>query len=200
MERRDMLKVMATLPLGTWALDADGVAAASTRAADVLNAAQATGAQPDAFTPVFFNALEWRTVRVLADIVIPRDARSGSATEAGVPEFMDFIMNEYPGGRARMRNGLGWLNAQSRARFGVPFPDAKDTDRVALVEYIAWPRHAKPEHRDGVLFFNAFRDLTATGFFTSRMGIEDLGYIGNVPNFGWQGCPPEVLAHFGIRD
>jgi hypothetical protein len=200
MERRDMLKVMATLPLGTWALDADGVAAASTRAADVLHAAQAASAQPEPFAPVFFNALEWRTVQVLADIVIPRDAKSGSATEAGVPEFMDFIMDAYPGGRARMRNGLGWLNAESRARFGTPFPDAPERDRLALVDDIAWPRRAKPEHREGVLFFNAFRDLTATGFFTSRMGIEDLGYIGNVPNFGWQGCPPEVLAHFGIRD
>jgi hypothetical protein len=198
MERRDMLKVMATLPLGSWALDADRVGDAATHAARVL--AANGDRQPEPFTPAFFNALEWRTVRVLVDIVIPRDAKSGSATEAGVPEFMDFIMAEYPGNRARMRSGLGWLNAESRRRFGVPFPDATETQRLALVEDIAWPRRAQPEHAPGVEFFNAFRDLTATGFFTSRMGIEDLGYIGNVANFGWNGCPPEVLAHFGLKE
>lgn len=199
MERRDMIKVMATLPLGTWALDAERVGDAATHAAEVLTAASRTE-QPDVFVPAFFNALEWRTVRVLVDIVIPRDAKSGSATDAGVPEFMDFIMVEYTGNRARMRSGLGWLNAESRKRFEVPFPDATDVQRLAIVDDIAWPRRATPEHAPGVQFFNAFRDLTATGFFTSRIGIADLGYIGNTPNFGWQGCPPEVLAHFGLKE
>ncbi len=194
MERRDMIRLMATLPLATWALGCDGVESASERAATALR----PGTEGE-FTPEFFNALEWRTVRVLVDIVIPRDKRSGSATDAGVPEFMDFIMNEYPGNRARMRNGLGWLNAESRERFGKPFPDVTDEQRIALVEDIAWPRRAKPEHEAGVQFFNAFRDLTSTGFWSSQMGVKDLDYQGNVPVAEWKGCPPAVLQHVGVR-
>ncbi len=195
MERRDMLKLMATLPLGTWALSSDDVASASARAAVIL-----THDQPEPFTPAFFNALEWRTVRVLVDIVIPSDERSGSATDAGVPEFMDFIMVEYSGNRARMRSGLGWLNAESRGRYAKPFPDLATEQQLTIVEDIAWPRRAKPEHRVGVQFFNAFRDLTATGFFSSQIGVRDLGYQGNMPNLEWKGCPPHVLAHIGVKD
>lgn len=192
MERRDMLKLMATLPLGTWSLASEDVGSAAQRAASVM-----MSDQPEVFTPAFFNALEWRTVRVLADIVIPRDDRSGSATDAGVPEFMDFIMVEYTGNRARMRSGLGWLNAESRARHGKPFPDLTPAEQTAIVEDIAWPRRAKPEHASGVQFFNAFRDLTATGFFSSQIGVRDLGYQGNMPNMSWSGCPDEVLKHIG---
>jgi hypothetical protein len=194
MERRDMLKLMATLPLGTWALASDDVSRAADRTAAVFLADQ-----PEPFKPAFFNALEWRTVRTLVDIVIPKDDRSGSATDAGVPEFMDFIMVEYTGNRARMRSGLGWLNAESRARHGKPFPDIATAEQTAIVEDIAWPRRAKPEHAPGVQFFNAFRDLTATGFFTSLVGIRDLGYQGNMPSATWTGCPPEVLAHIGVN-
>ncbi len=194
MERRDMLKLMATLPLGTWSLASDDVGSAAQRAAKLMMADQ-----PEVFTPAFFNALEWRTVRVLVDIVIPRDERSGSATDAGVPEFMDFIMVEYTGNRARMRNGLGWLNAESRSRYGKPFPDIAGAEQTAIVEDIAWPRRAKPEHAAGVQFFNAFRDLTATGFFSSQIGVRDLGYQGNMPNMSWTGCPDEVLKHIGAR-
>jgi len=192
MERRDMLKLMATLPLGTWSLASDDVGAAARRAASVMMADQ-----PEVFVPAFFNALEWRTVRVLVDIVIPRDERSGSATDAGVPEFMDFIMVEYTDNRARMRSGLGWLNAESRSRYGKPFPDITGIEQTAIVEDIAWPRRAKPEHAAGVRFFNGFRDLTATGFFSSLIGVRDLGYQGNMPNMAWTGCPPEVLKHIG---
>ncbi len=193
MERRDMIKLMAVLPLGTWALAACDVESAGRKAASSV-----TGGATDGFTPEFFNALEWRTVRVLVDIVIPRDDRSGSATDAGVPEFMDFILTEYPGNRARMRNGLAWLNGESRSRYGVPFPDLTDEQRTAIVENIAWPRRAKPEHAAGVQFFNGFRDLTATGFWSSRMGVQDLEYRGNVPQTTWTGCPDEVLRHIGV--
>ncbi len=194
MERRDMMKLMATLPLATWSLACGDVETASEQAA-----ATRTGGEPTpGFTPTFFNLLEWRTVTVLADIVIPRDERSGSATDAAVPEFMDFIMVEYRGNQARMRNGLGWLNAESRRRFGKAFPDASAEQQTALVEDIAWPKKAAPEHQDGVRFFNSFRDLTATGFFSSQIGIKDLDYRGNVPNASWSGCPTEVLTHIGL--
>lgn len=208
MERRDLVKVLATLPLTGWALSHAEVA----DAAEHMNALVAAtdqqhvpSQQPPLVKPpaanykaVFFTALEWRTVRVLADIVFPRDARSGSATDAGVPQFMDFVMTEYPTNQARMRDGLGWLNAESRTRFKVPFPDAKPAERIALVEDLAWPARAKPEHAAGVRFFSAFRDLTASGFFTSRIGVKDIGYMGNVPQSAWTGCPSAAERHIKV--
>jgi hypothetical protein len=201
MHRREALKLAAVLPLATWALSADEVLAVSERVAHTrgVTGAGMEAASAEEFTPKFFNALEWRTVRVLVDVVIPRDARSGSATDAGVPEFMDFIMVEYPGGRNRMRTGLGWLNAESRARFARAFPDCSASRQAQILDDIAWPKRAKPEHLPGVQFFNAFRDLTATGFFTSRIGVEDLQYMGNVGNV-WTGCPSPVLTHIGVKE
>lgn len=193
MERRDMMKLLATLPLATWSLACGDVETAAEQAERALQIGAAGG-----YEPAFFNLLEWRTVTVLSDIVIPRDDRSGSATDAAVPEFMDFIMVEYPGNRVRMRSGLGWLNAESRRRFQAAFPDATVEQQLALVEEIAWPKKASEEMQEGVRFFNAFRDLTATGFFSSRIGLKDLDYRGNLANSSWTGCPPEVLTHIGL--
>lgn len=192
MERRDMMKLLATMPIGAWALSPGDIADAAIHTNSLLHDGEAEGsdvAQQSRFVPKFFQPLEWRTVRVLSDVVIPRDARSGSATDAGVPEFMDFIMITYTSNQNRMREGLGWINAESRARFGKPFPDITAGQRVAIVEDIAWPAKARPEHRAGVRFFNAFRDLCASGFYTSRIGVKDIGYMGNVPQSSWKGCP-----------
>ena len=142
------------------------------------------------------------TLRLLeerADIVIPRDERSGSASDAGVPQFMDFVMVTYASNQARMRDGLGWINAESRSRFGVPFPDATAAQRLAIVDDIAWPAKATKAHQSGVRFFNAFRDLTASGFFTSRIGVKDIGYMGNMPLSAWTGCTPAAEQHIGVR-
>ena len=207
MERREMMKVLATLPLAGWALSTEEIADAATHTNALLDpdqqhtpSQQPPQARPPAanYAAKFFTALEWRTVRVLADIVIPRDERSGSATEAGVPQFMDFVMTEYPNNQARMRDGLGWINAESRTRFGVPFPDAKAEQRIAIVEDLAWPAKAKPEHLPGVRFFSAFRDLTASGFFTSRVGVKDIGYLGNVPQSSWNGCSAAAERHIKV--
>lgn len=196
MERRDMVKMLATLPLGAWALSTDNVADAAEHTTLVLEKLGEQAQQ--AFKPEFFTPLEWRTVNVLADIVIPKDAKSGSATDAGVPQFMDFVMTAYPNNQARMREGLGWINAEARARFGKPFPDITAAERVAIVEDIAWPARAKPEHAAGVRFFNAFRDLTGSGFFSSKIGIADIGYLGNRPIGAWTGCTPAAEQHIGV--
>jgi hypothetical protein len=194
MERRDMMKLLATMPMGAWALSHSDVADAAEHTHKLLT--EMEQAQPKvAFKPKFFQPLEWRTVRVLSDIVIPRDATSGSATEAGVPEFMDFVMMEYTNNQARMRDGLGWLNAESRARFAKPFADLTKAQQTAIVDDIAWPAKAKPEHQAGVRFFNAFRDLCASAFFTSRMGVKDIGYMGNYPQAAWNGCPAPANRH-----
>ena len=157
------------------------------------------GAVP--FAPKFFRAHEWATVIVLVDYIIPRDERSGSANDARVPEFMDFIMHDADASdrtRIAMRGGLAWLDLASEDRSGTSFLASSDAQRRALLDEIAWPKKAKPSVSQGVAFFSAFRDLTATGFFSSAMGWKDLGYMGNVAVGEWKGCPPAALEKLGV--
>ena len=195
MNRRDML---ASIAAGAAALSIprEGIEAAAAHAHDAVEAeqqAQQQGQQPAHYVPKQFTTDEYRLVRLLVDYVIPRDARSGSATQAGVPQFMDFILGEYPGNRTWMKDGIAWVNAECRRRFGKGFISCTDAQRRELLDAIAYPKRALDEDRPGVEFFNRFRNLTSSGFWTSRMGIADLGYIGNRPVMEWVGTPPEVL-------
>jgi hypothetical protein len=151
-----------------------------------------------AYAPKFFTKHEWATVRVLVDLIIPRDDRSGSATEAGVPEFMDFMMVDQPQRQVAMRGGLRWLDTECRRRFGQTFLGAAPAERTAMLDEIAWPAKASPLVSQGVAFFSAFRDLTAGGFWSSKIGIDDLQYMGNTANPDWQGCPRPVLEKLGL--
>jgi hypothetical protein len=146
----------------------------------------------------FFTAHEHDTVTLLADMIIPKDGRSGSASDAGVPEFMDYILTEYPDGQTAIRGGLAWLDAECEKRFGKDFVSSGDAQRKQVLDDIAWPKKARPEMSQGVAFFNRFRDFTASGFFSSKLGTEDLHYIGNTPQPAWNGCPPEALAKLGV--
>jgi gluconate 2-dehydrogenase gamma chain len=154
--------------------------------------------QGRAYVPVNFTPDEWRLVRLLVNYVIPRDSRSGSATDAGVPEFMDFILGEYRSNQQWMRDGLSWMNAECRRRFNAGFISCTDVQRREVLDAIAYPRRAAESVRPGVEFFNRFRNLTASGFWTSRIGITDLGYTGNRPVAKWEGTPPEVQRWLGI--
>jgi len=192
MRRRDALKVLLAAPAATFAwTDAEAAqAAASAQAARVVTA------KP--FVPKFFTATEFKLVSVLADIVIPKDERSGSATDAGVPEFMDFMMIDQPARQVAMRGGLAWLDVECQRRFDKTFLNCAETERAAVLDDIAWPSKAKPAFAHGVAFFNNFRDLTASGFWTTRMGIDDLRYMGNRSVARWNGCPPEALKKLGV--
>lgn len=151
------------------------------------------------YAPTFFTPHEWETVRVLADMVIPRDERSGSATDAGVPEFMDFMMNDRPDGQIPMRGGLAWLDNECYERSGKTFLACSESERTAVIDEIAWPKKAKREMSQGVAFFNMFRDMTASGFWSSKIGITDLDYRGNVFVPEWKGCPDAALQKLGVR-
>jgi gluconate 2-dehydrogenase subunit 3-like protein len=153
---------------------------------------------PVAFTPQFFTPHEWRTVRVLADLVIPADGRSGSATDAGVPEFMDFMLMERESHQIPIRGGLRWLDSESVERFAAPFVELQPDQQGAILDDVAWPARARPEMTVGVAFFRRFRDLTASGFFSSKIGMEDLRYMGNRAVPAWDGCPPEALQRLGV--
>lgn len=182
MDRRELLQLLALAPLPALGLSPAGIERAARHA-------RAARAAPGAYQPVFFTPAEWRTVGVLADLVVPRDERSGSATDAGVPEFLDFVMTEYPAHQVPVRGGLAWLDRESRARFGRPFADGAATDQAALLDLIAWPKRAEPGMQQGAAFFTRFRDLVLSGFWSSRMGVEDLGYQGNTFVAEWRGCP-----------
>ena len=154
------------------------------------------------FRPTFFTPHEYDTVRLLVDLVIPRDQRSGGATDAGVPEFMDFMMADQdtsPEARTAMRDGLVWIDAESGRRFKKPFLECAEAHHTAILDDIAWPARARPEMSPGVAFFNAFRDLTASGFWSSEMGVKDLQYRGNAFVQEWTGCPAAVLKKVGVR-
>jgi gluconate 2-dehydrogenase gamma chain len=235
--RRVALKVLGAVPvaMATGALEAGPAAGPATAAA---------AAKKAAYKAKFFTDHEWKTAGTLADMIIPRDAVSGSATEAGVLEFMDEWV-AYWGERiqAQMRGGLMWLDAECTDRFDKRFLECTDAQRRQVLDTIAYPprdpalslspfqptqqrqeagatstypqgpppqkppegaapaQNPAPEegtsYSQGISFFTLFRDLTASGFFTSEMGIKDIGFMGNQP-YDWKGCPPEVLAKLGL--
>jgi hypothetical protein len=191
MKRRDALKVLLAAPAATFTWT-------NAEAAQAVAAAQAARATAKPFVPKFFTANEFKLVRTLADIIIPKDERSGSASDVGVPEFMGFMMIDQPTRQVAMRGGLAWLDVECQERFDKIFLDCTDEQRKAVLDDIAWPAKAKPEHRHGVAFFNRFRDLTAGGFWTTKVGIEDLQYLGNKSLTRWNGCPDAALKKLGV--
>ena len=147
--------------------------------------------------PKFFTANEMAAITILADIIIPKDAVSGSASDAKVPEFIEFIVKDMPEHQVPMRGGLRWLDMQCLKRFDKAFKDCRQMQQMEMVDEIAWPEKAKPDMHQGVAFFNLMRNLTATGFYTSEIGVKDVGYMGNAPN-QWNGVPDEVLKQYNL--
>jgi len=150
------------------------------------------------FKPKFFTAHEYATVGVLVDLIIPRDERSGSATEAGVPEFMDFMMLDQPRRQVAMRGGLALIDRLSQDRFGRRFLACRDPERRQLLDEIAYTSNPDPGLSHAIVFFSSFRDLTASGFWSTKMGIQDLQYQGNVFVEEWTGCPDAALKKLGV--
>jgi gluconate 2-dehydrogenase gamma chain len=194
--RRQAIKQLAAVPVAALALTTEDTERLSLAARDVLARLAERGEQ---FRPKFFTPAEWRTVRVLSQLTIPRDERAGGAIEAGVPEFMDFVMSEFTPNQRWMRDGLAWLDGESQKRHTKTFADLATGEQTAILDDIAWPAKARPEMQAGVEFFNRFRDMTASGFFSSRMGVRDLQYMGNRPVAQWNGCPPAALRKLGVE-
>ncbi len=193
--RRDVLKFLAAASLAEFAVSALDIDRAAGLTRDTLEALARRG---QAYQPKNFSADEWRVVRILVDLVIPRDARSGSATDAGVPEFMDFILGDRTSMQRWMHDGLAWLGGECGKRFGQPFAACTAAQRKAVLDDIAWPKRAPAGMEAGVRFFSRFRDFTASGFWSSRIGVQDLGYIGNTATV-WNGCPAPALRKLGVR-
>ena len=203
MNRRDSLKAIGIGTISATALIA-ACKSPETHGADAP-VADATGRQDFEVTrdkaltdAKFFDAHEMATITLLADLIIPKDAHSGSASDAKVPDFIEFIVKDEPQHQLPMRGGLRWLDVQCLNRYNNEFKDCTPQQQTEMLNQIAYPMKARPGMAQGVAFFNKMRDLTAIGFFTSKMGIADLGYKGNAPG-KWEGVPADVLKKYGLE-
>ncbi|HIY76761.1 MAG TPA: gluconate 2-dehydrogenase subunit 3 family protein [Candidatus Sphingobacterium stercorigallinarum] len=206
MNRRESLKALSLLAAGS------GLLAGACREETGEKTAPANGADGEKLPGVqdfehernqrlqaeqFFNEHEMATITVLADIIIPQDEVSGSASDAGVPDFIEFMVKDLPSYKVPMRGGLKWLDVQSEKRYGAVFINLKANQQLAIVDDIAYPEQVKPGMEPGVAFFSTMRNLTSSGFFTSEMGVKDIGYVGNRPGV-WQGVPEDLLKEHGF--
>ncbi|QRQ99616.1 gluconate 2-dehydrogenase subunit 3 family protein [Dyadobacter sandarakinus] len=208
MKRRDSLRALTLSSLGISALNPQ-VSLAEQRELDTANPPETPLKIPGGRTKdeairdaklikeKFLTVAELATIKVLSDIIIPADDKSGSASQAGVPEFIEFIVKDMPQHQTPLRGGLKWLDRESGKRFGKIFTLCTKAQQLQIVDDIAYPEKAKPIYSQGVAFFNLMRNLTASGFYTSKMGIEDIGYKGNTPNV-WEGVPDDVLKQYGV--
>jgi hypothetical protein len=200
LNRRDALKALGVAPLaGMLDWSAPSVER-TTRLIAGLHADEVAG-EAAAYVPKFFTPHEWKTVRVLSDILIPKDERSGSATDAKAPEFIDFMLTDKEtseGSKVSMRGGLAWLDTEMRKRFAKDFISSTDAERKAVLDDIAYPKKATPEFKRGSQWFDRMRNNVGAAFFSSAMGWQDLKYMGNVFNPNWNGCPKPATDKLGV--
>lgn len=195
--RRDALKVLGVLPV-VGGLEWNELLRKHTMAP------RPAALDPESNQPYklkFFKPHEFRTLQVVADYIIPRDEKSGSATDAKAPEFVDYMLADphaSENSKIAMRGALAWLDTESTKRSGKTFVAASDAQRRAILDDIAFPKKARPEMAYGVTSFNHLRDAVASGFYSSQMGWKDLQYIGNVFNPNWNGCPEPALRKLGV--
>lgn len=221
MDRRKSLKILA------WSTFGSGVLVEACKSSDKKATVQ-KAASGDPYTQInrmpeeleaykkmasetYFTPHEMATISVLSDIIIPKDEVSGSATDAKVPDFIEFIVKDRPDYQLPMRGGLRWLDVESVKRFGNGFKDCTAQQQIQIVDDIAYPEieytdekgnkikkgKVKPGMQQGISFFNLMRNLTASGFYTSQIGVADVGYKGNVPT-QWNGVPADVLQQYGL--
>jgi hypothetical protein len=176
---------------------AEGHTAAEAPPAETNRMKEEEAHYKEVVSKTFFTPAEMATITILGDIIIPRDEVSGSASDAKVPDFIEFIVKDMPKHQIPMRGGLRWLDIQCLKRYEKSFADCSQQQQMEMVDEIAWPKKAKPGMQQGVAFFSLMRNLTASGFYTSEIGGKDVGYIGNVPN-QWNGVPPEVLKQYNL--
>lgn len=201
MKRRDTLKALSLSSLGMAVLPAtELVAAPDPKPFKTTPARIPEEIERDKkiMADKFLTASELATIAILVDIIIPATSKSGSATQAGVPAFIEFIVKDMPQYQTPVRGGLKWLDNQSNKRFGKTFALITPNQRIEIVEDIAYPDDVKPEFSHGASFFSQIRNLTVTGFYTTRMGFDELGYMGNTPN-DWKGVPQDVLDKYGLK-
>lgn len=211
-KRRDMLKVLGAAPAAAL-VTIRGAQAEAMPAMAGMSAAQDAAPAAGPYKLQYLTEHEYKTVAGLSDWIIPADEKSGSATQAGVPEFIDDWLEfkktvpqmsqdgerySYSTLAEEIRGGLTWLDIECNRQFGNDFVDCSKPQQQQMLDRIAFPKRAARHDTPGVRFFNHLRDLVVGGFFSSKMGVQDLQYMGNTMVAEWKGCPDHVLAHLNI--
>ena len=129
--------------------------------------------KPAVYNPQFFTAAEYALVERLSEMIIPSDSTPG-AREAGVAEFIDFMVASDPDSQYAFRTGLTWMNAHSERVFGKPFVDLTPEQQTSLLEPLGFKDKARPGLETGVQFFRLMREFTVTGFYSSEIGFKEL--------------------------
>lgn len=204
MNRRESLKALGLIAAGTGML-ATACTTDKNKVADLQLGDKLAGVEDwehernaKLHAEKFFTDHEMATITVLADIIIPKDAISPSASEAEVPAFIEFIVKDLPDNKVPMRGGLKWLDLHSNKRYKNAFIKCNKEQQIAIVDDIAYPDNVKPGMEQGVAFFSLMRSLTASGFYTTEVGVRDIGYVGNKPGV-WDGVPEDVLKEHGFN-
>jgi gluconate 2-dehydrogenase subunit 3-like protein len=188
--RRDVLKTLAMSAAGGSVLQVIPLEAAEM--AHQMVHKQRVAAPAGKYAPKYFTPKQYETLTSLCDTIIPKDEKSGGAVEAGAPEFIDLLTSENEEFQGRLGGGLMWLDSYCIDHYGQAYMECTPEQRKEVVDLIAYRKNAKatPELHQGVAFFAFLRNMTCDGFYTSKIGIEDLQYIGNVTRSEWPGCPP----------
>jgi gluconate 2-dehydrogenase gamma chain len=188
--RRDILK---TLGWGAMAGSVLGVIPAqAAEYAHHMIAAEKAASAASAYTPKALGPEQYRTLQALCQAIIPADADSGGAIEAGAPEFIDLLSSENPAYQLKLGGGLMWLQETCNDRYGKPYLQCSSAQQTEILDLIAYRKNAltDPGLSQGIDFFSFLRSMTADGFFTSEIGIKYLGYMGNTYLTEFKGCPP----------
>ncbi|MBI1372629.1 MAG: gluconate 2-dehydrogenase subunit 3 family protein [Phycisphaera sp.] len=209
MDRREALKWMATASSVIAAMHTNTFGADT--GPDAVGSGPGTarpyGTDPDLLKgevtwPRTMTPEQLKTTSALCDVIIPEDEKSPAASKVGVPDFIDeWISAPYDGqrhDRGVVIGGLAWLEAESAKRFGKDFASLSEEQQHAICDDICYLPKAKPEFKQGAVFFAVMRNLASSAFYTTPEGWADIGYIGNVPQAEFAGPPPEVLKHLGL--
>lgn len=189
--RRDVLKNLAVSAAATSVLRV--IPAHAAEIAHHMIAAEKSASPNKAYAPKFFPAHDYKTLQALCETIIPADSDSGGAIEAGAPEFIDLLTSENKDYQVTLGGGLMWLDGRCIDQYGKQYLDCSPAQQKEILDKIAYRRNAIADHslEQGVAFFSFLRNMTADGFFTSKIGIQYLGYIGNTyVTTEFPGCPP----------
>lgn len=210
MNRRETLKTLLLAPLAGGVIATTGCATGNGAAASGGNAASRVNwtrlptsysygrtdveklSDAKLFAETYFREHELITIAVLCDIILPNEHPHGGALDAGLPDFVEFMVKDRVRYKLPVRNGIAWLDSHCIENFAADFINISEAQRLSVCDEIAYPDVKNPELQTGIRFFSLMRDLTLTGYYTTAPGLADLGYEGNTPNV-WDGVPDTVL-------
>ncbi|HYL35720.1 MAG TPA: gluconate 2-dehydrogenase subunit 3 family protein [Bryobacteraceae bacterium] len=176
--RRDLLRGLSL----SAALATSGAGLVSAQVAQHMHAAVAeekSAAPKGEYRPKYFNAHEFQTLQRLADLIIPADGHSPGALEAHAAEWIDYMSSNSPELAEIFTGGFGWLDHHMQQHHSADFVDATPQQQAALLDVIAFKKNETPETAAGVRFFAWARNLVTDAYYTSPIGIKELGYMGN---------------------